>query len=83
MARPAQLDWQPCVDEEGGASLIAYSQGYVCVVLLGGTKWAITRVADPTGGVVASGKHPRGGPITTERTAYFVNRKFAEVLKAK
>lgn len=81
--RPAQLDWQPCADEHGGASLIAYSQGYVCVVLYGGTKWAITRMADPDGGIVASGKNPPGGPIAIERTAAHVNRKFAEVLKAK
>lgn len=80
--RPAQLDWQPCADEDGGAALIAYSQGYVCVVLHGGTKWAISRLAGQDGATVASGKNPPG-PIAIERTASHVNRKFADVLKAK
>lgn len=83
MAKPAQLNWNPCVDEDGGASLIAYSQGYVCAVLFKGTKWTILTMEDRLGGtVVASGKNPPG-PISTERTASYVNRKFAEVLAAK
>lgn len=83
MARPAKLNWNPCVDEVGGASLIAYSQGYVCAVLFGGTRWTILSMDDTLGGtVVQTGKNPPG-PISTERTATYVNRKFAEFLKAK
>lgn len=83
MPRPAQLNWNPCVDEEGGASLIAYSQGYVCAVLFGGTEWTVLTMENELGGtVVLRGSNPPG-PISTERTAAFVNRKFAEFLKAK
>lgn len=81
--RPAPLNWNPCVDEDGGASLIAYSQGYVCAVLFKGTQWTILRMDDRLGGtVVLSGKNPPG-PISTERTASHVNRKFAELLQGR
>lgn len=83
MAKPARLDWEPCIDDDGNEALIAYSQGYSCVVLHGGLLWTILSMETQLGGTtVLSGKNPPG-PISLSRTAAYVNRRFSDMLKAK